>query len=143
MNQTQTTEEIWKEIPGFEKTYEVSNKGNVRSLKFPSRGNMRTRLSHGHKRIALCKNNQYHYEFVHRLVALAFIPNPKGFPIINHKNRVKTDNAVENLEWCSHRHNTLHSRAKGNIGVVFHSTDARVADVMIPMVKRLVPLTAL
>lgn len=56
---------------------------------------------------------------IHRLVAMAFIPNPLGLTDINHINKIKTDNRVENLEWCTHRHNMCHSIAIDHPGINF------------------------
>lgn len=50
---------------------------------------------------------------MHRAVALAFIPNPKNFPQVNHINSIKSDNRVENLEWCNNSKNQAHSHASG------------------------------
>ena len=54
---------------------------------------------------------------VHRLVAMAFIPNPNGYNELNHKDEDKTNNSVENLEWCTHRENIRYSLARPIIGV--------------------------
>lgn len=96
--------EEWKEIPGYEGLYEVSNQGNVRNV----RRNTLLRLSktnNGYKRVFLCKNGIKTGFQVHRLVAQSFIPNPLNLPQVNHKDEDKTNNNVDNLEWCSAKYN--------------------------------------
>ncbi len=115
--------EIWKDIPGYEGFYEVSTFGNVRSKdrvtlndrKIPRNtqwyrffpGKIITpELTHGgYLRIKLTKLGNRKKFFVHRLVAMAFIENPLNLPFINHKDEVKTNNNVHNLEWCDHDYN--------------------------------------
>lgn len=97
--------EVWKPIEGYE-DYLVSNLGRVKSLKF---GKEKI-LSPGHNGwgyldVGLCKNGQKKHQLVHRLVALAFIPNPKNLPEVNHKNEDKTNNRADNLEWVSSKEN--------------------------------------
>ncbi len=85
------TEEIWKDIVGYEGKYRISNFGKVFSIiseRLLSPGKICGYLS-----VNLC-GKQYR---VHRLVAMAFIPNPEGKPYIDHINTIKTDNRVENL----------------------------------------------
>lgn len=106
--------ETWKSIKGYEGLYQVSNYGNVRSVDrinnigkhnksvlLKLQVNKRT----GYVQVALCKEGVRHRKTVHRLVAIAFIDNPKGYETVNHKNEIKTDNRVENLEWMSLKDN--------------------------------------
>lgn len=68
----------------------------------------------GYERVHFnCKELQINKNIpVHRLVALAFIPNENNFPVINHKNEIKTDNRVENLEWCTVKYNSTYGTSK-------------------------------
>lgn len=119
--------EIWKDIEGHEKTYQVSNIGRVRSkdkIKRNGNGNWLHRgmirklglnefgyyvcsISIGGSRMKLAK--------VHRLVAIAFVPRVPGKNDINHKNGIKTDNRPSNLEWCTRAENTKHAWSTGLI----------------------------
>lgn len=93
--------EIWKRISGFE-DYEVSDLGRVRHGSHI----MAQCPDHlGYVRINLCKDGVQTSRLVHRLVAEAFISNPRGFPVINHKDENPQNNAVDNLEWCTQKYN--------------------------------------
>lgn len=98
---------IYKVIQEYEELYKIDNLGNIYSLKT---GKLRkaTLTPYGYMRICLSKNGRCVSHHVHKLVALTFIPNPDNKPCINHKNFDKTDNRVANLEWCSHKENTIH-----------------------------------
>lgn len=94
--------EIWKDIPEYEGLYQASNLGRIKSLLYGKEKILKTRIHPlGYELINL-KNKTYR---VHYLVAQAFIPNPNNLPEINHKNEIKNDNRVENLEWCSREYN--------------------------------------
>ena len=103
--------EEWRAVPGYEGLYEVSNKGNVRNV----RRNTLLRLpktNDGYIRVSLYKNGIMTCFQVHRLVAEAFLPNPDNLPQVNHKNEVKSDNCVDNLEWCTAKYNNNYGSRK-------------------------------
>jgi len=107
-------EEIWKPVINFEYLYECSNFGRVRSIGKDGRG-FRSRILNGYKNefgylvVSFVGLNNSKKLKIHRLVASSFIPNPENKRTVNHKNGIKTDNRVENLEWCTHSENHLHS----------------------------------
>jgi hypothetical protein len=99
-------------IKDYEGLYQISNIGMVKSFprKHTNGGLLKSYLlSNGYHRIVLCKNSVPKAYSVHRLVAQTFIPNPLNLPEVNHKNGIKTDNRVENLEWCTRKNNSLHA----------------------------------
>ena len=98
--------EVWKDIKGYEGHYQVSNNGRVKSLKQGKEKILKpVRDTKGYLAVQLCKNGEIKRCFVHRLVAQTFIQNPNNLPHINHKDEVKTNNSVQNLEWCSAKYN--------------------------------------
>ena len=95
-------EEIWKDIKGYEGLYQISNFGNVKSL----RNNNILKPSNGeYKQVTLCYKGERKTIAIHRLVASAFIENPFNKEQINHKDENKHNNNVNNLEWCTHKEN--------------------------------------
>lgn len=99
------TNEIWKDIYGYEGIYQVSNFGQVRRLCKNDNRIIKQEINRGYKRVCLSYKNVKKHFLVHRLVAFAFIPNPNNYPIINHKDENKLNNNVDNLEWCTHQYN--------------------------------------
>lgn len=95
-------------VCGYEGLYEVDVYGNVYSIprETTKGGKLKPQNAHGYYRVALTKNGTTKCYFVHRLVAEAFIPNPDNLPQVNHKDECKTNNSVENLEWCTAIYNT-------------------------------------
>lgn len=111
--------EVWRWVVGYENRYMVSNAGNVMTVpkKTHAEGFLLTKSmgANGYQNVHLRKDGVDKRVSVHRLVAIAFIPNPNSLPEINHIDGDKTNNSVENLEWCTRSDNKKHSiRVLGN-----------------------------
>lgn len=110
-------EEVWRDITGYEGKYQISNRGNVKSLNYHNT-NKESLLkpatdNKGYLRCALSKGNVLSTFKVHRLVANAFIPNPLGLPHVNHIDGNKKNNHFSNLEWCDNSMNQIHAYQNG------------------------------
>ena len=133
--------EVWRAVPNYEDRYMVSNYGRVKSLEITitnlTKPNVRFYKQHypekilrpcknhdGYLMVVLCKNGKTKGTSVHRLVALAFLDNPLGLPMVNHKDESKTNNCVyfnddgtidynkSNLEWCDNKYNCNYGTVK-------------------------------
>lgn len=97
--------EVWKDVKGYEGFYKISNFGNVKSLSYNGTGKERVLKKRdtgdGHFAVILYKNKSHKKHFIHRLVAEAFIPNPKALDAVHHINENPGDNRADNLEWIS------------------------------------------
>ena len=123
--------EIWKDIKDYEGYYQISNLGRVKSLSrlvdnryYNKECILKPRLHlKGYHLVALSKNGKITGHSVHRLVAETFIENPDNLPEVNHKDEDKTNNCVDNLEWCTKKYNS-------NYGT---GTERRVAKISKPV----------
>lgn len=113
-------EEIWKEVEEFNGAYLISNKGRLKSVKRGIKWNGTIRHQEdkimsqvinksGYIEYQITYNGKHYSRKAHRLVAMAFIPNIDNKPFINHKDGIKTNNNVNNLEWCTNRENVQHA----------------------------------
>jgi len=124
--------EIWKPVVNFEEFYAISNLGRVKSLdrlyavsnqygkcknKYRKRCGRIIKLAKckktGYLTFTMCKSGKRYYPTVHRLVLETFIPNPENKSCCNHKNGIKTDNNINNLEWATYSENRKHAHKIG------------------------------
>lgn len=117
MEKSKGCEEVWKDIPGYEGLYQVSNLGRVKSApnRYQSKsmrnngGIMKLKYSQGYYIVTLYSQISHSHKsfMVHRLVAMAFVTNdsPQKKFFVNHKDENGTNNRFDNLEWCTHKYN--------------------------------------
>jgi len=123
-------------VLGYAGLYIVTVKGEVYSVvggrwRFKARS-----LKKGYAAVTLSKKGLLKTHLVHRLVAMAFIPNPKGFKQVNHIDGFKTNNSVENLEWCDASHNQNHARRLGLQGGE-HSNTAKLTRASVRAIRKM------
>lgn len=117
--------EEFRDVVGYEGLYEVSNEGNIRN-KNTGRILKPNKIHKGYLQVILCKDGERKPALVHRLVAQAFIPNPNHYPQVNHIDENKSNNNVENLEWCINQYNIRYSAYKKNKPVNQYALDGRL-----------------
>lgn len=117
------SQEYWRDIPQWEGFYQASTLGRIRSIdRWVDQNGMKPRFyrglilsavsdKDGYLRVSLHKSGYSQMFTIHRLVALSFISNPNNYSEINHKDEIKTNNRVDNLEWCTVEYNLLYSNS--------------------------------
>lgn len=112
--------ELWKFIEGYP-NYQVSNTGKVFSIK--SNRLLKPRMNErGYLKVSLTHNGKPRQYKIHRLVAAAFIPNPYNLPQVNHMDEDKTNNCVDNLEWCDNKYNHNYVKEIGTARYLYQYT---------------------
>ena len=121
-NTLSNQKEIWKDIKGYEGLYMVSNLGNVYS--HLSNKKMKPGNDRGYLKVNLSKDKKVKQFTVHRLVALAFLPNKNNYPCVNHKDENPSNNNVNNLEWCTYEYNNNYGSIKERISKTLKGKNA-------------------
>ena len=109
--------EIWKDVPGYEGYYQVSNFGRLKSFHGKKEritiGKQNSGNKNDYRCFQLSKNGKVKVIKAHRLIAETFIHNPEKKPEVNHISGLKYQNNVENLEWCTRKENSVHASKNG------------------------------
>lgn len=126
----------WQSIPGLERQYEVSNTGlirrvNIRLLKseISNTGYSRTTVFLG--------NKKWKHISIHRAVAQTFIPNPDHKPFVNHKNGIRNDNRLENLEWVTTKENSQHAVDTGLYPIGIRNGKAKLTEAQVRTIRNM------
>lgn len=132
--------EEWRDIPGYENLYQISTMGRVKSIerKAKNRNGYRTvserilkpfKNRYGYFSVKLCKEIEKKTIQVHKIVCDVFLPNPLNLPQVNHRNEDKSDNRLENLEWCDAKYNvnygTRTERVSKKLKGVFNTKNSK------------------
>jgi len=130
--------QVWKPVAGFGSKYLISKNGAVVSIQ-PGKRNkfLSKRIDRGgYQTVRLNKDGITSTHFIHRLIAAAYIPNPDNKRFINHINGIKTDNRIENLEWCTHAENIRHAYGRGLIKIKSKSVFNKCTGEEYPSIKQ-------
>jgi hypothetical protein len=140
--------EEWRDVPGYEGRYTINQRGEVKILRHTFKtkhgtiGIMPERLarvykdSQGYPRVHLFNGFKWKAWLLHRVVAMAFIPNPLNKPHINHKDANKSNHSIDNLEWCTPRENVDHA-VKMKLQTPFRGEDSGSAKLTEDQVREI------
>lgn len=135
--------EVWKDIDGYGGLYKISSLGRVKSYHNKPKLRKLADSVHGYKIISLYKDGVGTNFAVHRLVASAFISNPENKPYINHKDGIKHNNTVENLEWCTQYENMKHASETGLLPLGEYHCNSKLTEVEVLQICDLLDNTKL
>ena len=126
-------------IPGYDKKYIITTTGCVLGGRWKCRILSTQKTNSGYELVHLTVNGKRKAHTMHRLVAMSFIPNPKNFPLVNHKDGNKWNNHVNNLEWVTHSQNLSHAY---DTGLMSHKGSknslAKLTESDIPVIRQLI-----
>ena len=130
--------EVWKDVVGYEGFYKVSDRGNVFSVGRVSSigrriGGILLKPQYdkgGYLQVRLYKNGKRKGKLIHRLVLEAFVENPNNLPEVNHKDEIKDNNNVENLEWCTSAYNVNHGTRNKRVSKKVRAINVETGEVL-------------